>query len=355
MATQTVSTYRLILPFQVMMQPMESLLVATLADDAEFETIEPQTFDDPINGKGMRVLRYRRDGRVDIYWQPGVSVNRELFEIGAGVGDFAETSMDPARLEIGPRGAVCDVAFTDAQGRRVALRVHEDAPGKRPFPLLAPVGEDVQQPRMLFLVYMPNVDFARRGATRIEGRIGERALRPAALPLPLQGRRVYFTRYAAGPVTVGMLNPPMQRPIVLDVPPAGSAEVEGMRVSADDAGRVVRISAGPEGQPVVVNFAPGFPRLDGLDEGGAARGRWSISLAGVLITGGAYQATRAGQRAAVELDVTDHWKPAGLPLSMNILTHLVRMFRTWPASYRWRGAVELGAEPAMSGAWERKS
>ena len=166
---------------------------------------------------------------------------------------------------------------------------------------------------------------------------------------------MWFTRYAAGPVTVGMLNPPMQRPIVLDVPPAGSAEVEGMRVSADDAGRVTRISAGPEGQPVVVDFAPGFPRLDGLGDDGAARGRWSISLAGVLITGGAYQAARTGQRVAVELDVTEHWKPVGLPLSMNILTHLVRMFRTWPASYRWRGAVELGAEPAMSGAWERKS
>ncbi len=26
----------------------------------------------------------------------------------------------------------------------------------------------------------------------------------------------------------------------------------------------------------------------------------------------------------------------------------------WPATYRWRGIVELGAEPVMSGVWERK-
>ena len=29
----------------------------------------------------------------------------------------------------------------------------------------------------------------------------------------------------------------------------------------------------------------------------------------------------------------------------------VRMFRTWPATYRWRGIVEIGAEPVMSGGW----
>jgi hypothetical protein len=53
------------------------------------------------------------------------------------------------------------------------------------------------------------------------------------------------------------------------------------------------------------------------------------------------------------LDVTEHWKPSGLPLSIEIFTRVVSMFRTWPSTYRWRGTVELGAAPAMSGAWER--
>ncbi len=45
---------------------------------------------------------------------------------------------------------------------------------------------------------------------------------------------------------------------------------------------------------------------------------------------------------------------SGLPLCMEIFTRVVRMFRTWPATYRWRGVVELGEVPVMSGAWERK-
>jgi len=28
--------------------------------------IEPQRFDDPVNGKGMRVLRYRKDQKVEV-------------------------------------------------------------------------------------------------------------------------------------------------------------------------------------------------------------------------------------------------------------------------------------------------
>jgi hypothetical protein len=56
-----------ILPFKVVMQPMKSLLVATFKGDPEFASLEPQVFDDPINGKGMRCLRYRHDGRVDVY------------------------------------------------------------------------------------------------------------------------------------------------------------------------------------------------------------------------------------------------------------------------------------------------
>ncbi len=103
-----------------------------------------------------------------------------------------------------------------------------------------------------------------------------------------------------------------------------------------------------------MDFLPGFPNLPDLPSSGSAAGRWSIWIAGVLITGGSYHASREGDRVAVELDVTEHWKPSGLPLSMELFTRVVRMFRTWPATYRWRGVVELGAAPTMSGAWERK-
>lgn len=332
---------------------MERLLVASFKGDPEFEAIEPQVFDDAVNGKGMRVLRYRKDGRVDVYWQPGVHVDRSTFVVGVGIGDFAEAAIEPARFEITNRGVNLHVAFTDAQGRQIELRVREDASGKRGFPLLAPVGADIEQPLQLFLVYMPGINLVRRAGTLFEGRIGDRVLRPASLPILLHGRRVWFIRYVARPV-IAALNPPMSRPLIVELAVPGSVEVDGMSIIADGDGSVSRIGAGQEPRQAEVEFLPGFPNLLGLANGGSASGRWSIQIAGAPITGGTYRVSREGSRVGIELDVTEPWKPSGLPLSMEIFTRVVRKFRTWPSTYRWRGTVELGAVPTMSGMWERR-
>ncbi len=353
MTTDTPFLRRIILPIHAGIDPMERLLVASFKGDPEFEGFEPQAFDDPVNGIGVRVLRYRKDGKVDVYWQPGVKVDRNKFTVGVGIGDFAETTIEPAHFEITERGVNLHIEFTDAQGRKVEMRVLENAPGKHGFPLLAPVGADIKKPRQLFLVYMPCIDLARRTGSLVEGRIGDRKLHPAYLPILLNWHRVLFIRYAAKPV-IGTLNPPMSKPLIVGMSVPGSAQVDGMMIVADEKGSVTRISAGLEPRRVEVDFIPSFPNLSDLPHGGSAAGRWSIRIMGVLITGGSYHTLREGDRVAVELDVTEQWKPSGLPLSMEIFTRVVRMFRTWPATYRWRGIVELGAEPVMSGAWERK-
>lgn len=347
------SVRKIIIPIRLGIDPMERLLVASFKGDPEFEGLEPQVFDDPVNGKGMRVLRYRKDGKVDVYWQPGVWVDRTTFAVGMGIGDFVETTIEPAHFEITQSSLDLHVAFTDAQGRKVELRVHEDTHGKSGFPLLAPVGDDVEKPSRLMLVYMPSIDLVRRSGSLVEGRIGDRTLRPASLPILLNWHRVWFVRYVPKPI-IGTLNPPMSRPVLVELPAPGSIEVEGMTVVVDGDGSVTRITAGQVPRLVEVDFLPGFPNLPDLPSSGSAAGRWSIWIFGVLITGGSYSASREGDRVAIELDVTEHWKPSGLPLSMKLFTRVVRMFRTWPATYRWRGVVELGAEPVMSGVWERK-
>ncbi len=341
------ATGLVVLPFRVSLEAMEGLVVASFRDDPEFEALEPQVFDDSVNGRGLRVLRYRKNGKVDVYWEPGVRVDPG-FTVGAGVGDFGETAMEPARLEIDERGLDVQVGFTDAQGRRVELSVREEAGGRRGFPLLAPVGADIVEPTRLFLVYMPAIDLVRRSGPEVAARIGDRVLKLASLPVLLGGRRVWFIRYAAKPV-IGVLNPPADRPVVTELRAPGAREVEGMTVVADGDGAVTRLCAGP----VELSFEPGFRSLTELGESATAGGRWSIGLAGERITGGSWSACRTGARVEVGLDVTDRWKPRDLPLSMKVLVRVVPKFRVWPTTYRWRGVIELAGTPAMSGRWER--
>ena len=55
MTTVNQTLRHVVLPIRVSIDPMERLLVASFKGDPEFEAFEPQVFDDPINGKGMRV------------------------------------------------------------------------------------------------------------------------------------------------------------------------------------------------------------------------------------------------------------------------------------------------------------
>lgn len=115
MTIDTPSQRRIILPIRLGIDPMERLLVADFKGDPEFQGIEQQVFDDPINGKGMRVLRYRKDGKVDVYWQPGVRVDKNTFTVGSGIGDFGEVKIKPARLEITGHYVNLHMAFIAAQ------------------------------------------------------------------------------------------------------------------------------------------------------------------------------------------------------------------------------------------------
>ena len=100
---------RIVFPLKIEIDPMERLLVASFKGDSDFSMLEPQIFDNPVNGRGMRILRYRYDQKVDVYWQPGVNVDRSTITIGAGIGDFAETIIEPARFELIDRGV--DIHF----------------------------------------------------------------------------------------------------------------------------------------------------------------------------------------------------------------------------------------------------
>jgi hypothetical protein len=65
-----------------------------------------------------------------------------------------------------------------------------------------------------------------------------------------------------------------------------------------------------------MGFDPAFPNLAHFEPGDSTEGRWSMRLGGVMVTGGTYDLLRVDSSVAVGLDVTDPWRPAGLPPAM---------------------------------------
>jgi hypothetical protein len=94
---------------------MKRLAVVSFKGDAEFEGYEPQFFDDPVNGKGIRLLRYRNNGKVDVYYENGIIFD-ESFSVGAGIADCQMIRFDKNAFEVNAHGLQIHLAFTDAQG-----------------------------------------------------------------------------------------------------------------------------------------------------------------------------------------------------------------------------------------------
>ncbi|MBN1321147.1 MAG: hypothetical protein JXA87_09940 [Thermoleophilia bacterium] len=346
------SARRIAVPLNIGLDPMERLVVASFKGDPEYVGLESQVFDDPTNGKGMRVLRQRKDGKIDVYWQAGVNVDPATISIGAGIGDFAEVSIDPAHFEITPSGVDLHCAFQDAQGRKVELKVIEHGDRSSRFPFLAPVGDQVSEPQRLFLVYMLDFDFVRRRGTNVHAAIGNRELRPASIPLLRAGRRILLMRYSTRPV-IGFFNPPMDRPTLFETVVPGTVAIGGMRMRVDASGRVAEVASGGGVESVQFDFSPGFPNLLGLSETEAEKGTWTVHIAGAPITGGTYYVRRTGSTVASRIDITRKWSPSGLPPGCALLTKVVPSFRNWPTTYRWKGTVQLDEGLALTGGWKR--
>ncbi len=341
-----------IFPFYIDIDPMERLMVASIKNDPEFTMIEPQFFCDPINGRGLRVILYRRDGKVDIYWQKGVIVNRDTITIGSGINFFQEVEMDPAEFNITDTGVKCHVKFQDAPGKSVELKVIENTEGIKPFSFLAPVGKDIVDPKRLFLAHMLRFDFVRKKGTIFTGQIGDRPIQPESFPILRGNKKVLFARYSAQPV-VGVLNPDNAKPLIFNAKPGQQFSLGHIQISIDESNRVEKIGVYKKEKTVELIFTDGFPDLSGLTEGDNKTGNWQYNICGEHITGGIYSLLRSGAKVVVKLDVTQIWKPKKMPVSFRIFTKVVKSFRTWPTTYMWQGTADLANE-TITGSWSRR-
>ena len=200
----------LVQPFAIGIDPMARLLLVNIDGDPDdvYLGFEPQAFDDEVHGRGLIVVAWRRDGRVDVYHQPSVTLDPATYDIaGAGLHAMLERPFDGAWFEIRESGVDADLRFHDADGRRVELTVRELGTRPRPrFGLLAPMGDAATSPSALPLVLLRDFSFVRRTASEVRVAIDGREHRIDALPVPIDRQAATFVRYAQAPL-IARLNP----------------------------------------------------------------------------------------------------------------------------------------------------
>jgi len=344
---------RFVFPFTLKSEPLKRLLIADFEKDEEYVSIEPQMYDDTISGKGLRVLMYRKDKKVDVYWEPSATFDKKTFNIGGGSGRMSETEMNPACFDYTNYGVDINIAFIDKLGRQVEIVIKENSEKNHPFPFLAPVGNDVKSPNKLFLVYMQRFHFLKQEGTYIHVKVGDRKLIPATFPISIDKQKVYFIRYSTQMV-IGEINSSVTKPVLLENVRPGIQTSDNMQLMINAAKMVESCWVESGDEKAMIKFDAGFPNLFSLPQKETIRGKWTYSVSGIDITGGTYILLRINNNVDVKLDVTKSWKPENIPFSFRIVTFLKSSFRTWPKTYSWQATVNL-TDNTVKSAWLRKN
>jgi hypothetical protein len=350
-------------PFDLAVDPMERLLLVNFEKDPDaiYLGFEPQVFDDTTNGRGMLVIAWRQDGKVDVYHQPGLRLDPAKYDIaGKGLARMAPRPMEDAVFDIGSKGVDVYFSFADLDDRPVEVRIKEGhSRPRKPFGLLAPMGQAASAPSAMPLVLLRDFYFVRRAHTEVEIKIDGRVHQPDKLPVPMDGAWMYFMRYSANPFIVtfnpardGVL-PPLRREN------ASRAEANGTHyelAANGDQLDIRRMYRRHNDHTIEVTFQPALPNIAALADGARAQGVFTI--AGHPSTGlvwGEYMLRRWDEHVELEARPVGGWIPNESKLSVRFMYLMVKTFTQWPKTYRWRAELqrEVDGGYGIWSAWER--
>jgi len=327
-------------PFSLELDLLDRMMNFEIADDPNYSGLEIQAFDDSSHGKGMLVFFNRRtDDKTDVYYEAGLKLDQANYAIGSGLGAWVETEFRRNRLEVSDRGVNADILFTDAANRAIEVRAGDYTPrGRRSAAFLAPMGAAITSPTSLPLIWMSKFDLLRRSGPTPVVLIDGRAASLGHLPAePLTRRRLVKVTTDLCAVAVNSARSGVR----LD-------DLVGLAESVVEAGGTRAVVGRAASHEARFEFDPCFPDLG--DEPRIEDGTWTVFIDRSSIVGGTWQISRA-DKTKVRLDVTQGWKPSGLPALMRIVTRVAPVFRTWPTTYRWE--AEISDDKVMTSAWER--
>ena len=353
-------------PFHTAIGPMERILIVNFEKDPDslYIGFEPQVFNDSINGKGHLVIGWRIDGKVDVYHEPGLTLNHNKYDIaGKGLANMLEREMPKAFSEINDFGLQAHYEFQDIHNRKVVIRVTEKNPRKRkPFGLLAPMGAAAESPSAMPLVLLHNFYFVRKQHSQIEVAINGKLhqIDDLPMPLPIDGTKMTFTRYSPEPL-IATLNPAFDGKILC-------INVEsGMQLHKDgnidyylawdgNTPSIKRITFNNETHPVELRFTTPFPDINSLGNNTCLKGQFEVEAhptTGRII--GHYAIEKADERITIVMIPSKGWKPRPTKFSLRLLYTLGKTFKKWPTTYKWTANIQQNPNGSyfMKSDWER--
>jgi len=351
---------RVVFPFSIQIDPMERLLLVNFEKDPDsiYVGLEPQVFNDEINGVGHLVIGWRTDKKIDVYHEKSLNPDSSKYNIaGAGLNKMIAVDMEQAFYQVSDFGVQAHYKFADISGREVEIVISEKNSRKRkPFGLLAPMGDAATNPSSLPLVMLQDFYFVRKNHTDIKVKINNKSHKPDELPISMDREKMTFARYSP-------------KPLIATINPAHNGELETFEVKtgqrslekgdkiyeidwSNQSASIRSFSAKNNIHLLTMSFRPSFPCLNAFPANTRYKGRFFISgHESVGTVSGEYLIQSDNGSVTVRVVPSKGWKPKATKFSTRFLFTVARVFRKWPTTYQWDADLQKDPE----GMWHIQS
>lgn len=342
-------------PFIFEADPMERLLLVNFEQDPDeyYIGLEPQFFNDTINGIGLQVIAWRKDMHIDVYHAKSLDPDPTKFTIaGNGLGDMVAVNFQEDLFEITDYGVQVAISFTDKWGRAIAIHIKEsNSKIRKPFGLLAPMGDAAMYPSSMPLLWLEDFYFVRRKATEQQVSINGEIRKLDKLPIPMDGTWMYFARYSENPWIL-LFNPDKHGN---ELQPH---EHHALEIVLRDGQEELKSMVFYDGEKQIkLSFEPNFPNLLAMEVGSMAKGVFTLEPhhGGLGMITGNYEVNKSSSEVRVKLNPSKGWIPNPDRWELKFLYKVGNVFKDWPINYEWDARIDFSMNPpVIYSTWKKR-
>lgn len=355
----------LINPFHIAVEPMQQLLMVNFSKDYDdyYIGLELQVFKHTKTEESFVVVGWRRDGKVDVYFEVYSNVrDKDYNHTGKGLCEKIKTTISTAHFKVDSKGIRAEFQFVDKYGRKISIDISENNMNDcQPFSLLAPMGMASKQPTSFPLLLFYDFYFVRKKGSKLEVIIAGRKHKLDMLPIPVDGSRMTFTRYCSKPL-IAFLNPTLDDYLGViklknsqkEITAGDSILMIYWKNSIPSLKQVTQLNSV---YPIALTFSPPFPNIANLKMNELLEGSFSISShPSVGKITGSYSVIRKENEIKIKCSPIYGWQPAEKKWELNTLYKIAPIFTQWPKTYEWTGYIteRNKINYYMHSKWKRK-
>jgi len=301
------ATDRFYSPFNIIIKPMEKLLLVDFEGHSKYATIELQMYDDN-RGKGATIIVYHKDGKNEVYYSDIKFADKNLFK-----GNLFENKKMKYAIDLTHKGLHANLDFNDRHGKKISVKIKENRSKNKLVSMLAPIGGVLKTFTYFPFFYMKEFNFVKRSKTDIAIVIDNVKMNPKNIPIFVNGELVYLSRYAIKPIIAEINNDfsGQLKPLILkETKKFKSHDLHYSFTENQGHKELKKILCLSYGKEAGILFSPPIPDIVHLKDNIVVKGRFSIESKKIKgIVSGEYTIIRNKKGALFNLKPINAYSP----------------------------------------------